>query len=151
MPYEALTARHYLYDLVYNPEETQFLKNGAAAGAKTCNGLGMLYRQDLFEQAGLEMPERPSWAELQEFAAALHDLALEGRIDTTDLDELPSSVIAQPPFALQIWRSTQDLRMIANRGSQRLPGQRPVDRRDGGSRGPRDPAPVPVGAGRRPR
>ncbi|WP_161889940.1 shikimate dehydrogenase family protein [Pontibacter russatus] len=45
VPYEALTARHYLYDLVYNPEETQFLRNGAAAGAKTCNGLGMLYRQ----------------------------------------------------------------------------------------------------------
>jgi len=45
LPYEALTAAHYLYDLVYNPEETQFLKNGAAAGAKTCNGLGMLYRQ----------------------------------------------------------------------------------------------------------
>lgn len=45
VPYEALTDRHYLYDLVYNPEETQFLRNGAAAGAKTCNGLGMLYRQ----------------------------------------------------------------------------------------------------------
>ncbi|GAA4433823.1 shikimate dehydrogenase [Pontibacter saemangeumensis] len=45
LPYGALSAAHYLYDLVYNPEETQFLKNGAAAGAKTCNGLGMLYRQ----------------------------------------------------------------------------------------------------------
>lgn len=45
LPYGALSAAHYLYDLVYNPEETQFLKKGAAAGAQTCNGLGMLYRQ----------------------------------------------------------------------------------------------------------
>lgn len=45
LPYGALSAGHYLYDLVYNPEETQFLKKGAAAGAQTCNGLGMLYRQ----------------------------------------------------------------------------------------------------------
>jgi len=45
LPYEALTPQHYLYDLVYNPEETQFLKHGKAVGASTCNGLGMLYRQ----------------------------------------------------------------------------------------------------------
>ena len=45
LPYEALTAQHYLYDLVYNPEQTLFLQKGATAGAKTCNGLDMLYRQ----------------------------------------------------------------------------------------------------------
>ncbi|MHA6246544.1 shikimate dehydrogenase family protein [Pontibacter sp. CAU 1760] len=45
LPYEALNSAHFLYDLVYNPEETQFLKHGKAAGAKTCNGLAMLYRQ----------------------------------------------------------------------------------------------------------
>ncbi|MCJ8166990.1 shikimate dehydrogenase [Pontibacter sp. E15-1] len=45
LPYAALTPGHYLYDLVYNPEETQFMKHGAAAGAKTANGLAMLYRQ----------------------------------------------------------------------------------------------------------
>lgn len=45
LPYEALTEQHYLYDLVYNPEQTLFLIKGAAAGAQTCNGLDMLYRQ----------------------------------------------------------------------------------------------------------
>ncbi len=45
LPYAALTPGHYLYDLVYNPGETQFMKHGAAAGAHTSNGLGMLYRQ----------------------------------------------------------------------------------------------------------
>ena len=30
------------------------------------------YRRDLFEQAGLEMPERPTWEQIAEFAAQLH-------------------------------------------------------------------------------
>ena len=45
LPYEALTQKHYVYDLVYNPEQTVFLQRSAAAGAKTMNGLGMLYAQ----------------------------------------------------------------------------------------------------------
>lgn len=44
-PYEALTESHYLYDLVYNPSETAFIKAGAAKGAKTINGLEMLVGQ----------------------------------------------------------------------------------------------------------
>ena len=31
------------------------------------------YRTDLFEQAGLEMPENPTWDQIKEFAAKLHD------------------------------------------------------------------------------
>ena len=31
------------------------------------------YRKDLFEAAGLEMPERPTWDQIAEFGAALHD------------------------------------------------------------------------------
>lgn len=31
------------------------------------------YRKDLFEQAGLEMPERPTWDQIAEFAAKLHN------------------------------------------------------------------------------
>ncbi len=31
------------------------------------------YRRDLFEQAGLEMPERPTWDQIAEFAAQLHN------------------------------------------------------------------------------
>jgi shikimate dehydrogenase len=45
LPYEALTDQHYLYDLVYNPAETTFMKKGAAAGAKVKNGYDMLVLQ----------------------------------------------------------------------------------------------------------
>lgn len=40
-----LTANHLLYDLVYNPEETIFLKKGKQNGAKAINGLQMLKLQ----------------------------------------------------------------------------------------------------------
>lgn len=45
MPYEFLTSKHLLYDLVYNPLETEFLKRGRAKGASTKNGLEMLHLQ----------------------------------------------------------------------------------------------------------
>lgn len=45
LPYEALTENHLLYDLVYNPDETLFLKRGAEHGATTKNGLEMLHLQ----------------------------------------------------------------------------------------------------------
>lgn len=45
IPYEYLTKDHYLYDLVYNPEETLFLKKGAEKGAITKNGSDMLVIQ----------------------------------------------------------------------------------------------------------
>ena len=45
IPYEYLSARHLLFDCVYNPEETLFLRRGAAQGAKTQNGIEMLYGQ----------------------------------------------------------------------------------------------------------
>jgi shikimate dehydrogenase len=45
IPYEFLTPQHFLFDLVYNPEETQFMKNGRAKGAKTQNGYEMLVLQ----------------------------------------------------------------------------------------------------------
>lgn len=47
LPYEALTAGHLLYDLIYNPSETLFLKKGAEAGATTKNGQEMLELQAL--------------------------------------------------------------------------------------------------------
>lgn len=45
IPYEALGANHYLFDLVYNPERTLFVEKGAARGAHTLSGLDMLYAQ----------------------------------------------------------------------------------------------------------
>lgn len=43
--YNLLSEQHFLYDLVYNPEETEFLKKGKAKGCKTKNGLEMLELQ----------------------------------------------------------------------------------------------------------
>ena len=43
--YEGITAQHHLYDLVYNPTETLFMKNGLAKGATVQNGLAMLHIQ----------------------------------------------------------------------------------------------------------
>ncbi len=45
IPYEALTPGHLLYDLVYNPEKTLFLKKGEEQGAKIKNGYEMLTLQ----------------------------------------------------------------------------------------------------------
>lgn len=45
IPYEMVTARHLLFDCVYNPEETLFLKKGKVQGAIIQNGIGMLYGQ----------------------------------------------------------------------------------------------------------
>ncbi len=45
IPYELLTPEHLLYDLLYNPNETLFMKKGAAQGAVTKNGLEMLLLQ----------------------------------------------------------------------------------------------------------
>ncbi|MEY2868344.1 MAG: shikimate dehydrogenase [Bacteroidota bacterium] len=45
IPYEFFTEKHIAYDLIYNPAETQFLKNAKAGGAKIKNGLDMLIFQ----------------------------------------------------------------------------------------------------------
>jgi len=45
LPYELLTSDHLLYDLVYNPEVTEFMKRGSEHGAKVKNGLEMLILQ----------------------------------------------------------------------------------------------------------
>jgi len=45
IPYKAINKHHLLYDLIYNPTETCFLKHGKKQGAQTCNGLNMLELQ----------------------------------------------------------------------------------------------------------
>lgn len=45
IPYEQISARHLLFDCIYNPEETVFLRKGHAQGATIQNGMGMLYGQ----------------------------------------------------------------------------------------------------------
>lgn len=45
IPYQHLTAKHLLYDCVYNPALTAFLQKGQEQGTRTVNGLDMLYAQ----------------------------------------------------------------------------------------------------------
>lgn len=45
LPYEAMDGHNILYDLIYNPDETLFMKRGAQYGANVKNGLEMLLLQ----------------------------------------------------------------------------------------------------------
>nr|WP_298660714.1 shikimate dehydrogenase [uncultured Flavobacterium sp.] len=45
LPYELFTDQHIAFDLVYNPEQTYFLKQAKAQGAKIKNGYDMLVFQ----------------------------------------------------------------------------------------------------------
>jgi shikimate dehydrogenase len=45
LPYEELTKDHILFDLIYNPPETQFIKEGKTRGCKVSNGIKMLEYQ----------------------------------------------------------------------------------------------------------
>lgn len=45
IPFDLIGKKHFLYDLVYNPEETLLMKKGAAKGARVKNGYEMLVLQ----------------------------------------------------------------------------------------------------------
>jgi shikimate dehydrogenase len=45
IPYDAITSKHFFYDLVYNPEKTLFLIKAQKFGAKIKNGKDMLHLQ----------------------------------------------------------------------------------------------------------
>ena len=45
LPYEGMNEKNLLYDLIYNPDETMFMRKGKAQGAVTKNGLEMLLLQ----------------------------------------------------------------------------------------------------------
>ena len=45
LPYEAMDRHTILYDLIYNPDKTLFMKKGEARGASVKNGLEMLLLQ----------------------------------------------------------------------------------------------------------
>ena len=45
IPYHLLTPNHYLFDLIYNPEITEFMYRGKQQGAQIKNGLQMLHLQ----------------------------------------------------------------------------------------------------------
>lgn len=47
IPYANLTEEHLVIDLIYNPSETEFLKQSKKFGASTLNGEGMLKHQAL--------------------------------------------------------------------------------------------------------
>ena len=45
LPYEAMDRSTLIYDLIYNPDETLFMKRGLTRGATVKNGLEMLLLQ----------------------------------------------------------------------------------------------------------
>ncbi|MBT8295329.1 MAG: shikimate dehydrogenase, partial [Gramella sp.] len=45
LPFHHITGKHLIFDLIYNPAETQFMKEAAKNGAQTMNGLQMLKLQ----------------------------------------------------------------------------------------------------------
>lgn len=45
LPYSALSSKHTLFDCVYNPQQTKFLRLGAERGARTIDGLTMFHAQ----------------------------------------------------------------------------------------------------------
>lgn len=45
IPFDGLSPNHFLFDLIYNPPETVFMKKGQAAGTRVMNGLRMLELQ----------------------------------------------------------------------------------------------------------
>ena len=45
LPYSALSAKHTLFDCVYNPRQTKFLQLGAEQGARTIDGMTMFEAQ----------------------------------------------------------------------------------------------------------
>jgi shikimate dehydrogenase len=45
LPYQWINKKHLLFDLIYNPSETAFMKLGKSKGAKTTNGYKMLIYQ----------------------------------------------------------------------------------------------------------
>ena len=45
IPYEYISSRHYLFDLIYNPAKTAFLEKGEKQGAAIQNGMPMLIIQ----------------------------------------------------------------------------------------------------------
>lgn len=45
IPYELLTDEHFLFDLIYNPATTEFLRRGQMHGAAVCNGQRMFVCQ----------------------------------------------------------------------------------------------------------
>ncbi|MCW8982178.1 MAG: shikimate dehydrogenase, partial [Altibacter sp.] len=45
LPYQGLTKDHVLFDLIYNPTQTEFMKRGFAKGARVSNGMKMLEYQ----------------------------------------------------------------------------------------------------------
>ena len=45
LPYSAISAKHTLFDCVYNPQQTKFLQLGAERGTRTIDGLTMFHAQ----------------------------------------------------------------------------------------------------------
>lgn len=60
-------------DLIPAVMESHSLDGNAYAVPFYAETAFLMYREDLFEDAGLTMPDKPTWSEVRDFAAALND------------------------------------------------------------------------------
>jgi len=62
IPYDAIGKDHFLYDLIYNPEETGFIRQGKIRHAQTMNGMQMLINQaDLAYEIFTSSEDTTTW------------------------------------------------------------------------------------------
>lgn len=73
---DLINDKHYVFDLIYDPDETLFLKGARERGARTANGLKMLVHQAAIAfkiWTGLDMPVEAVLARLQHKQIGLVD------------------------------------------------------------------------------
>lgn len=61
IPYHLLTPNHYLFDLIYNPEITEFMYRGKQQGAQIKNGLQMLHLPSRFIHGSSGILDNPEY------------------------------------------------------------------------------------------
>lgn len=105
IPYDALSEGHLCFDLVYNPEVTEFMRRAAAHGARVSNGLQMLINQANLAWEFWQSPRRRRYMSRR---VELHHP--DGRIDTyplsiADISYAPDGSVATvevTPFTEEI-------------------------------------------------
>ncbi|WP_025732705.1 ABC transporter substrate-binding protein [Carnimonas nigrificans] len=73
VPFDNLPEDYDTADLLKNPKEGVSYQNKLYALPFYGESSVTYYRKDLFKKAGLEMPERPTWEQMDQFAAKLND------------------------------------------------------------------------------
>lgn len=85
IPYKYIGNKHICFDLVYNPEVTEFMKKGAEQGAIVCNGFDMLINQ---ANEAWDFWQKPYSKKYMSNTIEVTDLANNTEIFTNSIAEL---------------------------------------------------------------